>query len=75
MSTLLKISEAAIRLGLSPASVRRLCDQGKLPSCRPMGSTGHRRIPKSAIDNYLISIVSEQAEDLSEVISKAKRVK
>ncbi len=46
----LSISVAASRLGLSPNSIRRLCDSGKLASFRTAG--GHLRLPAEAIESY-----------------------
>ena len=53
---MLRISEAAVLLGLSKSSVRKLCDSGKLASVRPMGDTGHRRILESEIDAFVAGL-------------------
>ena len=58
---LLPLQSAADRLGISTASVRRLCDLGKLESVRPCGPTGHRRIVDESVDIYLASLRSEAA--------------
>ncbi len=44
---LLSVNEVAVRLGLSPLTIRRLIRQGKLPHVRPTPRT--IRVPESAV--------------------------
>jgi excisionase family DNA binding protein len=50
---MLRISQVADRLGLSPSTVRSLCDRGVIRSVRPCGPSGHRRIPKEELDRFI----------------------
>ncbi len=49
----LSAPDAAILLGFSPETVRRMCKQGKLPSSRGAGKAGHYRVSRTAIAEYL----------------------
>lgn len=82
---LLTLPQAADRLGISTASVRRLADQGAIEAIRPMGPSGHRRIVEESLDTYLESLRSEVAcpaprierarpvhSDLAATIARAK---
>jgi excisionase family DNA binding protein len=83
---MLKISQAAKRLGLSESSVRKLCDEGKLHAFRPMGPSGHRRISEESIDRFLGSLQPPAVErlvipdsvymedDLGKILRRAKSI-
>ena len=45
---LISVNEAAVRLGLSPLTVRRLIRRGTLPHVRPTGRTV--RVPEDAVE-------------------------
>ncbi|MEM8913867.1 MAG: excisionase family DNA-binding protein [Planctomycetota bacterium] len=53
MSDYLSCKQAAQTLGVSGSTIKRMCDDGVVPSMRTPG--GHRRIPRTAIDSWLIS--------------------
>lgn len=59
---LLKVSEAAKRLRVSPQAVRDLCDQKKLMAIRVSGKPrGHRQIVAESLDKYLLSLVESES--------------
>lgn len=63
---MVSIAFAARHLGVSVASIRRLCDSGTLPFYRPMGSSGHRRFRVDELDRYLSSVKSNKTPEVVE---------
>lgn len=72
--------QAAKLLGISPASVLRLCNEGKLPNVKPLGC--HRRYDPEDIKRYIESLKPETititkdryvGQTLEDVLAKAKR--
>jgi len=51
MSRLVNVTEAARVAGVSPDTIRRWCDAGRLPSLRTSG--GHRRIDVELVEKLL----------------------
>lgn len=50
---ILRVSEAARRLGFSAATVRRLCDEGRLDHFRGNGRNGQYRISQASVDDFI----------------------
>lgn len=50
---MLTVPDAAIMLGFSAETVRRMCIEGKLQHVRGGGDRGHFRIPGDAVREYL----------------------
>ena len=46
----LSASDAAVRLGVSVSTVKRMCTEGKLAAFRTRGARGHLRIPVEALE-------------------------
>lgn len=72
---MLSISKVSKILGVSPASVRKLCDSGVLPSVRPCGPGGHRRVPREALDRYMIDLSRDMVGENPELDEVLRRVK
>lgn len=51
--TMLRAGEAAVMLGFTVETVRRLCADGKLACHRGSGVRGHYRIPREAVEKYV----------------------
>jgi excisionase family DNA binding protein len=64
---MLTITKAAEKLGLSPSTVRRLCDSGMLPFYRPTGESGHRRFAVEDLDSYLSTVKTSPKIETFEV--------
>jgi excisionase family DNA binding protein len=61
---MISITQAALHLGISVASVRRLCDAKRLTHYRPAG--GHRRFQIDDLNEYLSSVkVCEKCNEVS----------
>ena len=52
---LLRMSEVAARLGVTPQTVRRYCDAGRFPVVRLPGSW-ERRVPEASIDKVVADL-------------------
>jgi MerR family transcriptional regulator, light-induced transcriptional regulator len=51
MKELMTPKQVALALGVSEASLKRLCDKGLIPAIRTAG--GHRRLPINAVINFI----------------------
>lgn len=67
---LLSIGQVAEVLGVSASSVRLLCDSGRLPSVRPLGPNGHRKVRPEALETYLAGLEGRSELPAQEVLSK-----
>jgi excisionase family DNA binding protein len=57
-NTLLHPKEVAQLLDVTPGTVRRWAHQGSIEAVRLGGPTGHLRISRSALDNFLRPVIS-----------------
>lgn len=57
----LSASDAAVRLGVSVSTVKRMCTEGKLTAFRTRGPRGHLRIPSEALEKIRQGAVASAA--------------
>ena len=56
---LLTVKDAAVMLAVSPRTVERLIDEGRLPRINEHKNCGRTRVTAAALDEYIISITEE----------------